>query len=377
MAAINIGQRQYDSAGAIESFDRATTLRPEFYLDPYLYRMEKARVMRSQWLPIARVEDVVSNGDYLATELLDEQLLVTRDIDGVLRVLSNVCRHRAMLLATGSGNCRTLQCPYHLWSYQLDGSLSGSPMMAGIPYFDRTAVRLPEVKHEVWQGWIMVNIDGAAQPLAEQVKALTAAIGEWGFTNLQRVASQSYECAWNWKIIVDNFSEYYHHLGLHRDTLEPFLPARNGWCLDNGGEPWSSSVMTCAPDYLALQGERMSGLDNAKAGTMQIFTLFPLLCAGAQGSSAFWLHVAPLAVDRSRVTWNVLVRPERSDDVEFIRASLSAIDTLQDEDALACRGVQAGLRSATAAPGRLARLEKPIWQFQRWLLAKLQDSDED
>jgi phenylpropionate dioxygenase-like ring-hydroxylating dioxygenase large terminal subunit len=376
MARICLDGRWYDVADANQPFGEASTLPREFYLDPDLFRHEVDRVLAPGWLPVARVEQVARPGDYLATEVCGEQLLVVRDQDGTLRVLSNVCRHRAMPLASGQGSCRVLRCPYHLWSYRLDGTLSGAPMMAGNPSFDRAATRLPAFRHEIWQGWVMVNLDGTAQPLAERTAGLTRAIVGWGFDDLRLVASARYDCDWNWKLTIENFCEYYHHLGLHQESLEPFLPARAGRCLDNDGQPWNSSIITCAEEYLELQGAPMSGLDCQHTNSMQIFTVFPLLCAGAQPSSGFWLQVDPVTADRHVVTWHVLVRPERaeSDDIaDFTEVSLKAIDVLQQEDGTACRGVQAGLRSRSARPGRFAALEKPIWQFQRWLLTAMAD----
>jgi len=374
MTQLEPGGRIRDIAATLEPFPEATTLPAEFYLDPEIYRMEIDSAMRAHWLPLARVEQVPQPGDYLATELLGEQLVITRDRHGVLRVLSNVCRHRAMPVAEGSGNCTVLRCPYHLWSYRLDGSLSAAPLMAAQRAFDPSAVTLPQVRHEVWLGWIMVNLDGTAPALAPQLPRLTVELKGWDFANLRLVASASYDCPWNWKLTVENFSEYYHHLGLHRDSLEPFLPAKRGRCLDNQGEPWSSSVVDCSSEYLALQARVMPGLDADLASTMQIVTVFPLLCAGAQGSSAFWLQVTPQSVDHHIVTWHVLVRPEQaaqSDIAAFAEMSLGAIDVLQQEDARACRGVQTGLRSTAAAPGRFAPLELPLWQFQGWLLRRL------
>ncbi len=376
MTAVTIRDRIYEAGGTAAEFDAATTLPPAFYLDEQLYQLEEQRVMRAQWLPLARVAQVARPGDYLAAELLGEPLVAVRDKAGVLRVLSNVCRHRAMPIAEGRGSCQTLKCPYHLWSYRLDGSLGGAPMMLENGSFDRDAVRLPEIRHEVWQGWIMVNLDGSAPSLAARIPALSASLAGWDFTDLTVVASRTYEADWNWKITVENFCECYHHLGLHRESLEPFLPSRDSRCLDNGGEPWNSSISRCAPEYLALQGSPMSGVDGERAGVNQIFTVFPFLCAGAQGGSAFWLELTPETAGKHRITWHVLVRPDQAAQPgieDFAAASMQAIDVLQSEDSAACRGVQAGLRSTFAASGSFAPLEKPIWQFQRWLLEGLAD----
>ncbi len=372
MTYVTIGSRRVAVGAALDPFERATALPREFYLEQAIYELEELRVMRAHWLPLARVEEVSRPGDFVSKELLGDQLVVAHDLVGDIRVLSNVCRHRGMPLVDGSGNSRLLRCPYHLWTYHLDGALSGAPLMG--QSFDRTSVCLPVIRHEIWNGWIMVNLDGCAGSLGERLGRLSQSLSDWGFDRLVLAGSRTYDCDWNWKIIIDNFSEYYHHLGLHRESLEPFLPAREGSCLENSGEPWSSSTIGCSSDYVSLQGTSMSGLDDTRSREMQVFNVFPLLCAGAQPSSAFWMQVQPKGVARTIVTWHVLVRPERIDAPDlrvFVEDSLRAIDVLQSEDSAACRGVQAGIRSTTYSPGMFAPLELPIWQLQRWLLHRL------
>ncbi len=203
---VTIDGRGYDVSGVAESFTSATALPREFYFESDIYRVEESRLMRAHWLPAARVEQVPGPGDYQTVELLGEPLLVVRGENGVIRVLANVCRHRAMRLMSGCGTADRLTCPYHLWAYHLDGSLSGAPMMAEVPDFDRTAASLTEVNSEIWQGWIMVNLDGTCGPMAQQIPALSAGLAGWDFSDMRLAASRSYECTWNWKIIVENFS---------------------------------------------------------------------------------------------------------------------------------------------------------------------------
>ncbi len=378
MATIDIGGRPVDIADAAAPFDRSSTLPRQFYLDPDLYELEVQRVFASNWLPVARVEQIAEPGSFLAVELCGEQLVLARDGAGSLRVLSNVCRHRAMPLVEGRGRGKAMQCPYHLWSYRLDGSLSGAPLMDQTRDFDRGKVRLPEFRHEVWQGWVMVNLDGTAPPLAGQVDALEESIKPWVFEDMRIVASAVYQADWNWKVTFENFSEYYHHLGLHRDSLEPFLPAKAGQPLDSKGEPWHSSWVSCSEDYLFLQGAPMPRLPAEQASAMQIFSLFPILCAGGQPASGFWLQILPQTVDRHTVTWHIMLRPEQAEARgvdDFVESSLKAIELIQEEDAASCRGVQRGLRSSKAAPGRFAQLERPLWEAQLWLLSGLADDE--
>ncbi|MFI9643402.1 aromatic ring-hydroxylating dioxygenase subunit alpha [Micromonospora sp. NPDC051925] len=369
-AAVEVGQ-------ATAPFGQATALPPRFYLDPALFELEQSRVFATGWVPLARAEQVAEPGTYLSVQLGSQPLVITCDAAGVPRVLANVCRHRAMPLAEGSGMCRTLRCEYHLWTYRLDGTLSGAPMMAEVDGFDRDQVRLPEFRHEIWQGWIFVNLDGRAAPLADQVSGLVAEIAEWRFSDMVSVATASYEADWNWKISVENFAEFYHHLGLHRDSLEPLLPAKTARCLDNRGQPWSSSWIGCSDDYLLVQGDPMKHLPPSHTMGMQIMCVFPLLCAGGQPASTFWLQILPISVDRHRLTWHVMVPADQltSPGLQaFVESSLVAIEQIQEEDGAACRGVQRGLRAPATATGRLAPLELPLWQMQTWLLARLTDT---
>lgn len=379
MAMVKMGGRAVDVGAATADFGRSTALPRPFYLDPAIYELERSKVFASSWVPIARVDQLGGPGAYLAVEFGDEPLVITRDATGTIRVLSNVCRHRGMTLVEGCGTDKVLRCPYHLWTYHLDGTLGGAPLMQDVEGFDRAQVRLPEFAHEIWQGWIFINLDGLAEPLAGQVAGLSAEIADWRFADLTTVATASYDAEWNWKISFENFAEYYHHLGLHRDSLEPLLPARTGTCLDNKGEPWNSSWIECTPDYLLLQGEPMPHLPQRHANGMQVFCLFPLLCAGGQPASAFWLQILPRTVDRHRLVWHIMLPAERaaaSDVSAFVDSSLQAIDQIQQEDAAACLGVQRGLAGTAAAPGRLAPLELPLWQMQRWLISRLADGDD-
>ena len=156
--------------------ERAESLPPELYWRADVYALELERIFARDWMCIGRVEQVERPGDWLRVDLAGEPLVVTRDESGRLRALSRACRHRGLDLLCGSderrGHAARFECPYHLWSYGLDGRLLGAPEMRCAAGFERWSVRLPELPLEVWQGYVFVCLDPAAAPLAPRLREL-------------------------------------------------------------------------------------------------------------------------------------------------------------------------------------------------------------
>ena len=142
---------------------------PEAFLE-----LEREEIFRKEWVCLGRVEEVPNPGDYLTTELIDEPLIVVRGQDKKVRVLSNVCRHRSSVILEGTGNAKNFVCPYHAWTYANDGQLLRAPYMDKVKGFQVKNCRLPEFATEVWHGFVYVNLDGKAKPLAPRLKALEA-----------------------------------------------------------------------------------------------------------------------------------------------------------------------------------------------------------
>jgi phenylpropionate dioxygenase-like ring-hydroxylating dioxygenase large terminal subunit len=128
---------------------------------------------------VGRVDQVQTPGDYFTLDLLGDKLVVTRDKEGTIHVLSRVCRHRAAEIVQGIGNAQSFQCPYHCWTYRLDGQLIDAPFMDQAEGFDKTACRLPELRSEIWEGFIFVNFDADAQPLGPQLAPLAKMLANY------------------------------------------------------------------------------------------------------------------------------------------------------------------------------------------------------
>jgi nitrite reductase/ring-hydroxylating ferredoxin subunit len=142
--------RIQDAASA--PLGRAVTLPPQVYGSEEIYRLEVERVFRPGWFAAARADQVSKPGDYLSVDVVGEPLVITRDRDGDVHVLSRLCAHRWMEVAAGAGNAPALQCPYHLWTYSLSGQLVGAPHMTESADFDKASCRLATIRHEIWGG---------------------------------------------------------------------------------------------------------------------------------------------------------------------------------------------------------------------------------
>jgi len=353
---------------------QASTLPPRCYVDPAFYAREEERCFRAEWIPVAREDQLAEPGDYLAFDLLGEPLVAVRGDDRALRVLSRVCRHRWMpVVAEGSGRRRSFQCPYHLWTYALDGRLIGAPDMERAEGFERAHCRLPAVAVECWEGWLFVNLDGRAAPLAPRLEGLRRILAPWAPSAFATGEPLRFEHDWNWKVMVENFCESYHHQGTHRDTLQTLVPASGTWAEDADG-PWvalhnptgdGAPIPTLFPVS--------PGLDAAQRAEFLVGAVFPLLLFSVQPDGMVWYRLEPLAVDRFGLAIHPCLPPVAFSDpalapgVEGLRAYLDAIHR---QDIGACEGVQRGLRSQLAGPGRLSHLEKAVWQLARWVLER-------
>jgi phenylpropionate dioxygenase-like ring-hydroxylating dioxygenase large terminal subunit len=354
--------------------ERGATLPPRCYTDPALYAREQERIFRREWLPVCRTDLLREPGDYLALEVAGEPLVAVRGRDGALRVLSNVCRHRWMPLVAGRGRANAFQCPYHLWSYALDGRLLGAPGMDGARCFERAATRLPELRSEVWQGFLFVNLDGEATPLAPRLAALDARLARFRLGELSTLATLDYDSPWNWKVMLENAAESYHHMGPHAGTLEPLLPALRTSVPPQAGDFlfWRNPTHDGAP--LPALFPPLPGLGAEERASLTLAVVPPFLLIALQPDQLVAFQILPEAVERHRVRWWVCAPEAVRAEPDFeakLAASQQLLDAVHREDMTTCAAVQRGLGSRLAAPGALSPLEATLAHFQRWWLARM------
>jgi len=359
-----------DVAEVRQPLHRASTLPPRCYTDPAFYALEVERILRREWLSVGRAEQVAQPGDYFTIDLLDEPLVVVRDQDNAIRVLSRVCRHRWMPVVEGVGNRNSFQCPYHLWTYGLDGRLLGAPEMQQAEGFDKAQCRLPTLRSEIWEGWIFVNFDPQAAPLTPQLEPLRRVIAPYRPADMRATPPLIYDSRWNWKVMVENFMESYHHMGSHADTLQPFVPGAGTYADDSDG-PYAI-LHNPAKERTVPLGlmPPISGLTMEEQTKFIVCAVFPFHLFAVNPDNMVYYQLHPHSVDHFTLRIFLCVPPAVAADpaVEHVRGFL---DTVHQQDIVACSGVQTGLHSRLATQGRFSHLEKALWQFNQFVLDRV------
>ena len=366
-------------------------LPPAAYHSPAVFEAEAANVFRAGWIFIGRVDQAATPGDFLCINVLGERLVMVRDLRGRLGVLSRTCRHRWMDVCDGatSGNCKVFVCPYHAWTYELDGRLRAAVEMHRTPDFEPSEIRLPAIRHEVWQGFVFVNLDGQAQALAPRLAPLDEAIARYDLESWVTVRTLDFgEQPWDWKVMMDN-GDVYHHLALHRDTVEPRSPGRLGITADNNGHfglqygPAAESVLVTASDGQPVMPAYLPHIDgyepwlrlNHRQRTSALYLyVLPNYVISLNPDRGSFVQTFPLGPGRIHYRQNIMVPPEALAVPNFQAAldtSIERAQTVIAEDFSACEAVQRGAQSQYATQAHLSHLEAHQRDFARWVARRL------
>ena len=200
------------------SLEDSTSMPPEAFTSEALLELEREKIFSKEWVCVGREQELPSTGAYFTTEVNRVPVIITRNYDNNLNALVNVCRHRMTRLADGEGTTRVLTCPYHSWAYDLDGNLVNAPKMED-KQFDRSKCRLQQLRVETWLGFIFVNLDANAKPLAPRLSPLTKQLENYHIERMVPTSKKVDVWKSNWKVLVENFLEVYHIESVHRDTL--------------------------------------------------------------------------------------------------------------------------------------------------------------
>ncbi|MEM6679223.1 MAG: aromatic ring-hydroxylating dioxygenase subunit alpha [Pseudomonadota bacterium] len=339
------------------------------YANDAVFRCEAETLLATEWMPIGRADEIPDPGDYLTAELLGEPLVIVRGDDGVVRCFSNICRHRGALIASGSGNAKRLVCPYHAWSYdRTSGALVSAPRMK-----DRIAPSqcdLPAVATEVWQGFIYVNLDGTAAPLAPRLSALSARLAPYRTSEMRQVFTGEKVWAANWKAVVENFLEAYHLSVVHPSTLHPITPTALARKFDGGAQ-----FTGYCSNYREDAGNRGTGapeLSEAERRRSTLFGVFPGHLVSQAASLLVSFALFPEAANRTVVRWTISVYGDDLSEAE-IEERVLLWTTVNEEDRRMLERTQLGYGSRFAQSGPLADAdgEGTIADFNRYLRAKL------
>jgi choline monooxygenase len=347
---------------------RATTIPARWYLDPNMLSYEQERVFGRTWQLVGRVDQLRQPGDFFTCTVVDEPLVVTRAGDGKLYAFYNVCRHRAGPVAQGAGHRKTLQCLYHGWTYDLDGTLRTTPEFDGVRCFDKAANGLVPVRVDSWGPFIFVNLDPSAPSLAETLGKIPAETRHMPLDQMGFYKRVDYELKCNWKVYVDNYLEGYHiplaHPGLFKEI------DYNAYRVET--ERYYSKQY--APIRHNPESLYQRHLEAGATPQALYYWVFPNLMLNIYPDNLQINIILPLGHDRTLTIfeWYVLHadRPEVNDE---FAASFAFSDLVQREDIEICEAVQQGLKSRSYDVGRFSVLrENGVHHFHGLLCEFLQ-----
>jgi phenylpropionate dioxygenase-like ring-hydroxylating dioxygenase large terminal subunit len=356
------------------ALERGETLPANWYTDPAFYAREQERIFRRSWQYVGLTEQVDKPGDFFTARAGDVPVVVTRDQQGTLRGYVNVCRHRgSQLVNAEQGNSTTLQCAYHAWTYDFDGSLRAAPGMRDEPEFDKACYALVPVQVEAWGPFIFANPEREAPPLASLLGELPAMVNATGLRldAIRRKVRRTYDIAANWKVVVDNYLECYHCPVAHPGfsdliDLKSYAVAEYEYFSTQAGPPTKSAREGKAGLY-DISGEVEAGFYAF------LWPNFTLNIYPGPGNVSLNLFL-PVDTNRTLAVYDYCFSdavPER-EIAEFTRF----IDQVQEEDVVLCESVQRGLRSGFFDRGRLMRSERMLAHFQKLVYRFLTDEAE-
>ena len=351
-------------------YDQARTMPSEFYTSVELLALEKERLFRGQWICLGRSHQVSQPGDYFTAELIGEPLIVVRNSSNEIKVLSNVCRHRGSILIEGSGNTTTFVCPYHAWSYNIDGKLRRAPLIESRADFDQTECRLPTFACETWGGFIYVNLDNTALPLIPQLGGLSELIKHYHMDDMVELYSEESIWETNWKCLTENFMEGYHLSTVHHKTLHPITPTR--LCQHFPAGEGYFGYFSAFPDEVAQRGLYHPDLTREERQRSVMFAVPPGHVAGVSGHLVTYLYLQPDTVDRVKVKRGIAFSDPDIPDRDR-EAAVDLFERTMEEDTHQLERLQKGLKSRRleTAPLAPADYEGNVWDFYQYLARKL------
>ena len=353
----------------------ARTLPAAYYTDETYFRREMERLFGRMWVSAGRVEQVERPGQFIVRELLGESIIITSNAAGKVNAFYNVCRHRGTKLCTEQHGAfaGSIQCPYHAWTYDLDGRLIGAPHMDDVPHFRKADYPLHKVHTDVWDGHIFINLSPEPAPLLEQLASLPEKFAPWRMQDLRLGHRVVYDVKANWKLIIQNYNECLHCPNLHPalNKLSHYLSGEN--------EPLQPTYMGGRMDLrpgvetLTMDGrcsrEFLPGLSEEDVRRVYYYAIFPNMLLSLHPDYMLVHTLWPLAPDRTInvCEWHFhpteLAGPgfDPKDAVEFW-------DMTNRQDWLVCELSQAGISSRAYTPGPYSNREDLLYAFDQMIV---------
>ncbi len=366
LAELGIALKQSETM----TYDQAWTMPKAYYTDPQVLKLEREKLFGKEWVCIGRGEEVRNSGDYMTFQLCDEPLVAVRGADGRIRVLSNVCRHRGAILTQGRGNGHRLVCPYHHWSYDLEGKLAGAPRMDAHQSFEKSNCRLPEFACAEWHGFLFTNLSSNPPPLEPLLAGLESRIRNYHMEQQKMLYVADEIWHTNWKCLIENFMEGYHLSPLHKKTLHAVNPTKLGTHFEAGNAYFGYNA-GYSPDLPRSQKGHPS-LTEEEAANCVMFAIPPGLVSGCGGDYSSFICIQPESTDRVRAKLGLIFYGDGWPQ-SVVDQAVNLFNETMAEDKTVLVNLMRGMASDYHQRGPLAPadFEGPVLDFYRYYSRRL------
>jgi Rieske 2Fe-2S family protein len=356
----------------------ARTLPQRYFVSPEVLAEEKEKIFSTHWMLVGHQSQIATAGDYFVQEVAGESLVIARDQTSEVRAFYNVCRHRGTRLCEDlAGHSSTIQCPYHAWTYALDGRLVGAPHMTGetLPGFDKADYSLHAVRLALWEGFIFVNLGDGPASLEQWFAPLAGKFSQWNMPRLRSAKRIEYDVRANWKLIFENYSECYHCPGVHPmlSKVSPYDSAENdltagpflgGFMKINKGKSLTMSGNTCA----------LSVGEGNDLQQVFYYSIFPNMLLSMHPEYVMVHQLWPQAPDRTLIHCEWFFHPEAAGRPDFDPDdAIEFWDMTNKQDWHVCELSQQGIASRAYQPGPYSSRESIPAAWDREYLGRMAD----
>ncbi|MGE5209102.1 MAG: aromatic ring-hydroxylating oxygenase subunit alpha [Alphaproteobacteria bacterium] len=360
----------------------AKTLPQRYFVSPKIFAEELEKIFSRQWVLVGHQSQVAKAGDYLTADIAGESLIIVRDKQGTIHGFYNVCRHRgSRLIEKRNGRCAAIQCPYHAWTYALDGRLIGAPDMDETPGFNKADYSLPRAELGLWEGFIFVNLSGASKQgashkfLEEWFAPVADKFGRWNMPSLRSAKRIEYDVRANWKLIFQNYSECYHCLGVHPELskISPSDSAEND--LTDG--PFLGGFMRIANGKsLTLSGNAcalpVGDFGDEDFRFVFYYSIFPNMLLSLHPDYVMAHQLEPRSPDRTQILCDWFFNPEAFKRSDFDpEDAVKFWDMVNRQDWHVCELSQQGISSRAYETGPYSARESIPAAWDREYLRRM------
>jgi Rieske 2Fe-2S family protein len=341
----------------VASNNGARSLAQKYLVSEEIFAKEQKHIFSKQWVCVGHRSDVAASGDYFLAELAGESVIIVRDQRGEVRAFYNVCRHRGTRICEeNKGQFRqTIQCPYHAWTYGLDGRLLGAPHMDEYQGFNKAGYSLNKVNTGFWEGFIFLNLEPAPIPLAKVFAPLTGKFTHWNLPTLRSAKRIEYDVRSNWKLIFENYSECYHCPLVHPalSSITPYDSAENDLCAGpflGGFMPITSgNSLTMSGNACALPVGEIKAEDHKR---VFYYSIFPNMLLSMHPDYVMVHRIWPRSPTQVRIYCDWFFHPDAFGRADFNpNDAVEFWDMINQQDWHVCELSQQGIASRAYQPG--------------------------